>query len=266
MLRIISILMLTSGMSCSANIYTDISNKSTEQALLEDAVKAINKGDYDGAIAYLGRITSSFRHEAKVSKTAAAAYAGKCGLNFFDMITTISTATSDTPLMMLMKAFQTVTVTPASCDTAQTELESKYGTVSAARPTDINLFMAILGMAKMGTYLRSLADTDQNAIVDAGFADACAAGTITDANTKEVGTGLGLLLDNISSLTAAVAGNGAITALAALQAACGASCVITDINSASWTVPNIKVIRSAIKSNTFGIQNCANAPFVTCCP
>ena len=266
MLKIISVLILTTAMSCSANIYTSISDQNTEQALLENAVKAINNGDYDSAIEYIGRITSSFRRDPKVSKTAAAAYAGKCGLNFFDMVTTITAVTADTPLMMMMKAFQTVTVTPSSCNTAQLEIENKYGMTSAARPTDINLFLAILGMAKMGTYLRSLADVNQDAVVDAGFADACTVGTITDANTIEVGTGLGLLLDNITSLTASVAGNAAITALAALQLVCGAPCVITDVNSPSWTAANIKVIRSAIKSNTFGIQGCANAPFVTCCP
>ena len=83
MIKFISVLMLTLATSCNGNVYTDMSNKTTEQALLENAVKAINKGDYDGAIAYLAQITSAFRHDAKVSKTAAAAYAGKCGLDFF---------------------------------------------------------------------------------------------------------------------------------------------------------------------------------------
>ena len=266
-IKFISVLMLTLATSCNGNVYTDMSNKTTEQALLENAVKAINKGDYDGAIAYLAQITSAFRHDAKVSKTAAAAYAGKCGLDFFNMVTTITAVTANTPMIMLMKAFQTVTVFPASCDTAQAEIEFKYGAVSAARPADINLFMAILGMAKMGTYLSSIADTTpKDGLVDAGYVDSCLPATISDANTKEVGTGLGLILDNITSLTAAVAGNGAIAALAALQAACGASCVITDINSASWTPANIKVIRSAIKSTSFGIESCGAAPFVTCCP
>ena len=256
----------TMVMSCSANILTDFSNKTTEEAYLENALKAINIGDYDGALGYLNSITSGYRHDPKVSKAAAAAYAGKCGLNFFNMVTTISTATVDTPLMMLMKAFQLVNVTPLSCDMSQYEIEIKYGTTSASRPADINLFMSILGMAKMGTYLRALADTDQDTIVDPGFADACTVPTISDANTIEIGTGLGLVLDNITALTAALAGNGAIVALQALQAACGANCTITDINSPSWNVVAVKVIRSAIKSSTFGIQGCANALFATCCP
>ncbi len=265
-LRIIAIVFVTLFMSCNGNLYTDMSNKNTEEALLESALKAINSGDYDGAIVYLGKITSAYRHDAAVSKAAAAAYAGKCGLNFFNMVTTITSVTAATPLLLFMNAFTAVTVVPASCDSSQLEIETKYGTTSAARPADINLFLAILGIAKMGTYLRSIADPLQTGSVNASFVDACAVGTITDAQTKEVGTGLGLLLDNIASLTAAVAGNSAITSLAALQAACGAACVITDVNSANWTAGNIKLIRSAIKSNSFGIQNCANNPFVTCCP
>ncbi len=260
------VFLLVTVLSCSGNIYTDMSNKTTEEALLENALKAINSGDYDGAIGYIGQITSAFRHDASVSKAAAAAYAGKCGLNFFNMVTTITSVTAATPLLLFMNAFTTVTVSPSSCDSSQAEIEFKYGATSALRPADINLFLAILGIAKMGTYLRSIADPLQTGTVNASFVDACAAGTITDLQTKEVGTGLGLVLDNIASLTAAVAGNSAITSLAALQAACGAACVITDVNSANWTAANIKVIRSAIKSNSFGIQNCANNPFVTCCP
>lgn len=257
---------LTIVMSCSGNVYTEMSNKNTEEALLESALKSINSGDYDGAIASLNKITSAYRHDASVSKAAAAAYAGKCGLNFFNLVTTITGVTAATPLLLFMNAFTAVSVVPASCDSSQAEIEFKYGATSAVRPADINLFLAILGIAKMGTYLRSIADPLQTGSVNASFVDACAVGTITDVQTKEVGTGLGLLLDNIASLTAAIAGNSAITSLAGLQAACGAACVITDVNSANWTAANIKIIRSAIKSNSFGIQNCGNNPFVTCCP
>ncbi len=263
---ILFLLIVTLVFSCNGNAYTELSNKTTEEALLENAIKSINLGNYDAAIAFLDQIISGFRHEAKVTKTAAAAYAGKCGLNFFNMITSITAVTADSPMLLMMKAFQTVTVTPASCDTAQFEIEIKYGATSASRPSDINLFMAILGLAKMGTYLRSLADIDQTGTVDVAFADACAVATITDLNTKKVGTGLGLVLDNITALTAAVAGNSAITGLATLQAACGAACVITDVNSANWTPANIKIIRSAIKSTSFGIQGCVDPVFTNCCP
>jgi hypothetical protein len=264
--RMILITLLSMTISCGANVYGPMSNTKTEEALLEAGIAYSNVKDYDNAIASLDQITSGFRQDPRVIKAVTGAYAGKCGLDFLALVTAISTATSDTPLMMMMKAFQSVTVVPSYCYSAQLAMESKYGPTSAARPADINLFMAILGISKMGTYLRFDADKDQNGVVDGAYSDSCLPATISDADVKQVGTGLGLLLDNLTALSAAVSGNSAITALAALQAACGPTCVITNPNSASLNAAAVKIFRSMIKSVTFGIEACPDNPFVTCCP
>jgi hypothetical protein len=261
------------SLSCGGtNLFNNTGNPDTEEALLEAGLKYINKGDYDSAITALDKITSAFRGTERVTKAVAAAYAGKCGLTFFDFVNGLSSATASTPMLLFMNAFQNITVSPSYCDNAQAAIEARYGTNSALRSTDINFFLAVLGMAKVGAYLRDIADTDQDGAVDATFTSACTnnAANITDGEIKEVGSGLGLLLSNITAISAALAGNAAIAALNGLNTACGASCQITDPNSASWTggaAGSIMLIRRILDEQDFGIMtNCNDATLVTCCP
>ena len=256
--------------ACGANIFSASASKTSDESLYEDALKLIDDADFDGAIAKILLMTTANQNTEEVQRSLAGAYAGKCGLIFLDMMEGLSSGTG-TPFNIFMSGFTSITVTPASCYTSQTTLETKFGATAAARDnSDVNMFMAVLGMAKIGTYLREKADADQDGVVDAAF-NACNAGSISDAEVKQVGTGLGMVIDNFTAVAAAVSGgSGALDAIANLQAACALMpsnpCTITDPNSASWDATRIKAIRSIIKSTSYGIQSCADAGIVTCCP
>ena len=258
----------------SANILKNLSAKTSDEAMYEDALKLVDTQDYAGAISKILATTASFQTNTTVKQTLAGAYAGKCGLVFLTFVKNLSGATG-APLSFLMSAFTSVTVSPSDCYLAQTTTESTFGSTSSARGTDTNFFLAVLGMVKIGTYLRASADTNQDGVVDtvatvpslSADYDSCNSSSISDANVIQVGTGLGLILDNLAAISSSLSGTSS-TGFATLQTACALitpnPCTITDPNSANWTATTIKAIRSVIKSNTFGIESCALG--LLCCP
>jgi hypothetical protein len=268
-LRLVLVFFLSFSLSCGAsNVFENTGNRETDQALLEAGIQYINDGDYDAAIRELEKITSSFRRTPRVVKAIAGAYAGKCGMEFVQLINDIGGSSGTTPLMLLMNAFQSRVISPSDCNSAQIAIESVYGSVSAIRPTDLNFFLALLGMTKVGTYLRSIADADQDGAVDVTFTNACTDDddNITDDEVKQVGSGMGLILDNITAITAAVSGSDALDALETLAGLCGASCTITDPNDAGWDAATVKVMRSVVAHEDFGIMTCNDPTLVGCCP
>jgi hypothetical protein len=267
-LLFVSSFVLLTSLSCGdTNLLQYSGSRKTDQALLESGIKYINAGDYDSAIADLTKITSGFRLQEKVVKALTGAYAGKCGFDFITFTGDIGGASANTAMEILMSAFTTVAVSPSHCYLAQQTLEEAYGTVSASRPSDINFYLALLGMARVGTQLREVGDSDGDGVVGPGFASACeAAADISDLQVKYVGSGLGLLFDNIAAITAAVSGSDALDDLQLMSVACGAACTITDPNSASWDGPTMNLMRDMIETDGFGIMGCNNADPTTCCP
>lgn len=267
---LVVIMAIFSLSSCGGtNLFQAASGKNSDEALLISAQQKINSGDYDDALEYLDQITSGFRQDPAVIQAIVGANLGKCGgLTFLELFENMGTAAAGSPMMMFMNMFQLQTVSPVHCYNAQIALESKYGTNSSARTTDINLYMAVLGIAKMGTYLRNIADADQDGATDATFTDACtnSNANITDSEVRQVGSGFGMLLDNLSSLIAATGGTSTLTDLDNIKTACGASCIITDPSAGSWNAASINTIRDILDHQDTGISTCADPTFVTCCP
>ncbi len=265
----------TLGTSCgSNNIYKGFSKQDSDKALLIDAKQLINKADYDGALTKLNAITTSFRESAdtKISfyETHAAASAGKCGLDFVAFTTSFSG--SSNLVTKTRDAFLNRTVLASACDDAQADMEA-IGT-NTQRDSNQNFFMAVLGLAKMGTYLRAASDFDNNGLADPGWSgcsvDYTAPPTqtgISDADVAEVLTGMGLLLDNIAAIGANVAGLDA-TAVTNFDASCKTltglpSCSFT--HTSDITAPVVKAFRKFIDSTTDGIGNCAHQAGGVCC-
>ncbi len=267
MRKIYLILVVFFSTSCGQNLFKDGSNQTSDDALYFSALILIDQQDYLAAITKLQLTSAGYQAKSSYIQTLAGAQAGYCGQNFLSLITSV-TGGAGTAFQIFESVFTTRTIHPSFCYSSQLSIEGGFGNTTAARTTDLNFFMAILGISKMGTYIRSNADTDQDGVVDAGF-DSCSAASISDADVIQIGTGLALLINNISAVSSSLSGSGAVAAVSNLATLCagfpGNPCAVTDPNSPSWDANAIKAIRSLLKSNTYGIENC-NPPEIGCCP
>lgn len=252
--------------SCGGNFFKDLSTKDTDAAKYEDALKAIDLGDYAAAVASIESMSATAKAQTKTIQTWAGAYAGKCGQNFIALISGLSNS-SGAPFLFFMQAFTAVAVDPASCYLAQQKMELLGN--SSQRTSDQNLFMFVLGISKLGTYLKASADllpatgVGGDGVADATFS-ACAnqpaPGTpmMTDEQINQVVTGLGLIFDNLSAVGSSISGSSAVAGLDAFKATCEAvtsipNCAITNPNGAEITDATRLIFRELIQTSDFGI-------------
>lgn len=265
--KIIGIFFLFFILGCGGNLFKLTAKKDTSEALYQDARSALNTLDYDTAITKLLEIqTKDSTYYLRCEKVdgmkicpredLAGAYASKCGLNFVTFVNSLASSTGS-PFLFFMQKFTSVSVVPDKCYEAQKVIET-FGASASLRSSEQNLFMAILGMAKMGTYLRASADTDQDGSADATY-DSCDSTKISDDSLRHVISGMGLVLDNLTAVTAVLSGNSsALTDLDTIKATCGSACEITDPNSSSF---NATVTRNLLKSSDKGIETSSGCTF-----
>ncbi|MGE0528830.1 MAG: hypothetical protein AB7P49_17330, partial [Bdellovibrionales bacterium] len=162
-------------LSCSVNILESLADKTTNQALFNEAKDQINNGNYTGALTTLDSITGAFATNRAVVALKAEAHAGLCGLRFLPFVAALEGLATTRLFPLLMSHFRagTTTATIDSCIQAEDLVES-IGSVSA-RTTDENLLLVLISFAKIGNVLSYYADTDQDGMVTAGY-DVCAAG------------------------------------------------------------------------------------------
>ncbi len=288
--RILSVLFAAISMVNCSNIYEPMSSKTTDDAYYEDAIKALDRSDFDTAVAKFALLSSGFlASKTEIRENYAGALAGKCGMVFSSFYNTISTTNfSTTPLFLaFMNQFTQKTVSPAHCVLAEAQIKTIWASQSAT--SGQQLFMVILSMAKMGAYLRSKADNDSTGLLGDGTTDAAYDGCpntndthhLTDDEVKEVVTGFSLMLLNITSFAATLGLQTTVTDLNAICAVLPTNpCSITD--TANVTAPMIDDMRDLLNTNVnyttgngaavsvpFGVGTCdpATTPVVTaCCP
>jgi len=216
--------------SCSVNVLDGLASKTSDEYLIEEAIKANNAENYDLAITIITtKISSTGQQLVQVKELLAGAYAGKCGLNFAEYATSFMETVSTAPFKIMMTPFVGALTDVDYCKLALTKMES-IGS-SAQRTANQNTFVAILGLALMGTALRQYADIAP-ALGD-GTADVnlCVAG-VTDSQIEDVIIGFGYFTLNISYVSASLLGSSSFTALNNISALCtvnaGASCSTTD--------------------------------------
>lgn len=256
---------------CGGNFFQLTAKKDTPEAIYQDARDALNDLDYDTAISKIVELqtkdSSFYLRCEKVDgikicprEDLAGAYASKCGLNFVTFVSALTSSTGS-PFLFFMKKFQTVTVAPANCYEAQKVIET-FGATSGTRTSEQNLFMAVLGMAKMGTYLRDAADVNQDGEADATY-NSCNSSSISNDYLRQVVSGMGLVIDNLAAVSAVLSGNSsALTDLEAIRTTCGSACAITDPNSSSF---DETVTRKLLRSSDSGIEPTSGCTVITCC-
>lgn len=263
------ILFLTAG--CGGNLFELTAKKDTSEAIYQDARQSLNNMDYDTAITKILELqekdASFYARCEKVNgikicprEDLAGAYASRCGLNFVTFVSSLTSSTGS-PFLFFMQKFKTVAVSPADCYKAQQVIET-FGASSTNRSSEQNLFMAVLGMAKIGTYLRDAADVNQDGHADASYSS-CDPGKISNDYLRHVMSGMGLVIDNVAAVSAVLSGSSsALTDLDTIKTQCGAPCIITDPNSSNFD-PN--VARVLLRSSDKGIEPSSGCTFPTCC-
>ena len=263
------------GLGCS-NIFSSMAQKTTDDAIYEDATKAIDQQDWDTALTKLGSLSTAYQSKTDVIEAYAGAYAGKCGLNFITYFNSLGTAslTGSTLFKYLMNGFTGTAVNPTYCTLAQLKME-QISASPAGRTSGENLFMAILGMVKIGTYLRARADQDGTGGLGDGTFDAtyrsCNTTSLSNADAVEVLTGIGLLTNNITYLSAVLSGNAITGALTQLTTVCtGGTC--TNTTASAVTSADVTVVRALLRTSSanpvapLGIEDCVNPVVTACCP
>lgn len=276
-------------LSCGGSNYlSEMSSKTSDEALYNEALKLVDQKKYDEALSYIARMSEEAQTYTPVVQTVAGIYAGKCGLDFLDFVSKIGD--SEPPFKLFMKGFRGTSLAMEHCQTAQDIIEDYLGDSAVVRVTNlgedvggnVNTFMAILGMTKIGGQLRAVADQDGSGgngdgSVDASF-NACQTTSITDTQVAQVGTGFALILDNFATIAAVLSDDNS-NLLEGMQTLCSSfpggtnPCAIAKISDPAWSNPGVLLaIRGMIRSKDVGIQNCLNDgagmgphPF-NCCP
>jgi hypothetical protein len=263
---------------CS-NIFEGLSKKDTDEALFYDAEKYMDSQEWDLAIEKFESLSADYAARTNVREAWAGVLAGKCGLDFLAYFQALGSATltGSTLFRYFMNAFTGKVVNPTSCTLAQAKIE-EISADPAARTSSQNLFMAILGMVKMGVYLRANVDKDGTDGLGDGTPDVAVsvctnnASNLPDSAVDEIITGFGLLTTNLTTVTTALSSGSVNDALTALNAVCGAISGICNKTSASdITNGDRDSFRDVLNTSStnatapLGVGSCNNAAVVPCC-
>lgn len=292
-------LILSLGLTTScdkSNVLTEYSQTDSDEALYIDAKKKMDNLQWQVAIDIIeDQISAGFQARRDVKNSLAGAYAGKCGVTFFDLIDGLTNSPSPQIFPYFMGIFEGVTLDTASCDTAIQIMQS-LGTVGQ-RTNDENLYLALLGLTRIGTTLSAKLDqSPSNGAIDSNstvcnnntggsetdgwsaqfkanpFNFPAAPGGmthfLTDNEVKKVIVGLGLIFENAAALTAALGGgsNSTLDGINDAKAACAsaidaitnhavASCEFTDTTAVPSSL--VYAFRLMLRSDDFGFAGCS---------
>lgn len=264
------ILLLCCGLqiSCAQNVFSNMSSKTTDEALFNDARAALNIKDYQVAIdIILNEVSTEGKKTAEAKELLASGYAGRCGLNFLNFIDSLSHASNGTPFGYTAAPFVGVDADPASCVSALSTMES-IGP-SSSRTMAQNGFTAIAAMALMGSSTRLY--TDNSPVGGNGIQDAANIScTLTNTQVDNIILGFGFMSENLSALSTSQLGSSgsAFSGMVSFCSSLGTSCNITD--PAAITPPLRDVFRRLLNTKEYGIgtvvSNGNPTWMVTACP
>ncbi len=250
------------NLGCSKNLFDEIADKDTPEAIFFQAKQEINNRNYSQAILLLESLDPLFMSERSRVPILASAYAGRCGLEFLSLLTNLQNISSSTVMGTLMGAFPLALASQVDDCIEAENILSSLGDASA-RLGDENLLMAFNSFSKIGTILSSLADTDGDGVVDAGF-DQCDNTDLPEAMVRQIGTGIANTLLSLASIGTNYVDDAVndVTALCALDPNLNVFCTATD--PTSFTAIEVQFLRYAIGSSDVGINSCGGDDFSTC--
>lgn len=255
--------------SCSENIFDEIADKDTPEAVYFEAKQEINNSNFVGAIALLESLDPAFLAERERVPVYASAYAGRCGLIFLNLLDSLQNAPAGSVFVILMSAFPGALDDPnvQACIQAETILEG-IGDASV-RNGDENLLMAFISLAKIGTILSSRADLDDDGVADndgmpSGTFDQCDNGDFPDATVRELGAGLAQTIQSLAGLSEQYVQDtiNEVNNICAQDPNLANFC--TQTNPALFSANEVQALRYLVGSNDFGIDSCGGNNFTNC--
>lgn len=242
------------GASGCPNAYQEFADKYSDEALFFQAQTELDIPDYDRALATVSKATPRGLSTRRGRLVKASALAGRCGLNLLDLATRISNMGTSTLYNTLMPAFRSVTsssTAPADCLAAEQNIVAIPA--SSAKPDDY-VFLTFNSFAKIGTLLAKVADTNDDGLVDGSF-DPCT--SITDADVREIGTGLTLAILGVTNANLNISPSAAFTTLCSrLAAQSGSASICTKTTASSFTAGELLALRSMMKGSEIGFNTC----------
>ncbi|MCB0385333.1 MAG: hypothetical protein KDD43_08055, partial [Bdellovibrionales bacterium] len=183
---LVFLMLLLPGTGCK-NVLEDSAKTSTDEALFFEAKQLMNNGDWTGAITHFERMSTGYLASRQVAPHYASAYAGRCGLSYLGFVESLGSIGTTKLFRFLMNTYPGSAATHiADCETAESILLTSVADPNL-RTVDENLLVAFSAFTKLGTILNTYADTNNDGIPDGGF-DACNAGSLADADARQVGT------------------------------------------------------------------------------
>lgn len=255
--RCLFIILIFSNLSCSVNILESFADKTTNEALLNDAKILINAGNYSAALVKIAEMSSSYQADRAIVALKASAHAGLCGLNFFDFVLALQNIGSTRLLPFLISSFRSGASTTKidECVTAENLIES-IG-VSTARTTDENLLLALISFAKIGTVLSYYVDSNQDGTATSGY-DVCtiggartAGGSMPDTDARELGSGITLAIENIQAISGEVSlGSASLTQINSACTSLGVYNFCSKTDPTTFSASELLAIRSLAREGS----------------
>lgn len=240
------------GFSCSRNILTDASSKTTDADYLLLAKQALNAEKYDEAILFITqKMTAGGQSQVESREVLASSYAGKCGLNFINYTNALSQQATGSAFKILMMPFVGKAVSPQDCKTSLNTMELIGST--SERTQNQNIFVAVVGMVLIGSASRGYADL--NPSLGDGTADVNICTGVTDTQIDDIIIGFGFMSKNFSALSSSLIGAASQSTLNQVINTCttvaGETCQITD--PAQITVNVRNTVRDLMNTQEYGI-------------
>jgi hypothetical protein len=211
LMTLILLAALVSGGGC--NIFGDMADKTSDDAIIAEINNLIDAGLWNDAILKWNLLSSSAQAKRENKLLRASAYAGRGGLDILRIISNINTGGANF-FTILMKAFRTSQDRHISDEITAESIIVSISPSSSLRTIDENVFLLFVEFAKIGTTLAFYADADADQVVDASF-DNCTA-TYNSLHLKHLLSGIANIIDIIATIGTSLGG----TPLKNLNSAC----------------------------------------------
>lgn len=267
---IVASLLVLAALSLSGcpNAFQEAAQRTTDPAVYFAAQRDLDSRDFSSAITKLLSLSAGYKARRDVVTTIASAYAGRCGLDFLNLIQSIEDNPSSRLFPLLMSNFSNASATSvADCAEAERWLRTLAPTnVFTNLTSDENVMLAMLSLAKIGATLGAYADLDHNGVVDATF-DTCDTTKLPDAAAREIGTGVTLAIAAISASGASV-GSAALDSISSVCSALPPGFDFCTIyTTTDFTVNQMKALNGLTGANdAVGVGSCANTTANCICP
>jgi len=216
------------------NVFTDMSNKTSDQAIIDDANNLIDHSLFNDAILKLKTLSPAGQTLRNVQDLYASAYAGRGRLDLLNLSLTLSgSGNPPTIFLTLLKAFKGSSVLNYNDQISAEGYMLGISNTASGRTADENMFMIFVELAKLGTLFAFTADPLGIGSVDASFTTSCA---LSQAQADQVATAISNILDSMTTLGTNALSNslpaGFASCAGALSLLCGMNTVAQVSNSA----------------------------------